>query len=316
MFVVIGTTTADIIVRSHTSLIGQGGDGFRAGNLVFCDDPLLMLLGGNGGNSAYALARLGAPVALVSAVGRDMLGDWLAELLRAEGVDLSGLQRDARWATSSSTIIMADAGHQAVFHHKGATDALAITAVATRLFSRAHVLLAASYPLFPAMRAGGFAQALAATHVAGGLTALDIGPAIGAPVTLNELRPLFGHLDYLMANDHELAVCTGEAAWETAVAALLHAGCRCVIAKRGVDGAVLCRPGEQIEVPAFPVTAHISVGAGDAFDAGFLYAAWQGWSPEASLRYGSAVAALMVSSERGVLGAPTRDAVAQFLDAR
>ena len=50
MFVVIGTTTLDLIVRGlpfETEL----GDGFQAGNLVFTEQPVQLLLGGNGGNS-------------------------------------------------------------------------------------------------------------------------------------------------------------------------------------------------------------------------------------------------------------------------
>ncbi len=79
MFVVIGSTTADVLVVSQESLTGSGKDGFRASNLVFTDTPTRLSMGGNGGNSAYVLAGLGVPTALCSSVGQDALGKTLAE---------------------------------------------------------------------------------------------------------------------------------------------------------------------------------------------------------------------------------------------
>jgi ribokinase len=164
------------------------------------------------------------------------------------------------------------------------------------------------------MRAGGFAQALALTHQAGGLTALDIGPAIGEPVTLAELAPLLPQTDYLLANTHELAMLTGEPDWEAASFRLIQAGARHVVIKRGEHGASVRGPGIRVDAPAFAVEAHISVGAGDAFNAGFLYGVKQGWPLAEAARFGNAVAALTISGERGVLGAPSLVEVERFLD--
>lgn len=312
MFVVIGTTTVDILVRGIPGP-ATSGDGFRSGNLVFCQEPLLMLVGGNGANSAYALGRLGAEVALVSSVGRDHLGDWLAGRLCEQGVQLSGLIRQRDLATSSSTILLEGAENQGVYHHKGATDALEVTAAHEALFRGATVLLASSYPLHPLMRAGGFARALRLAHAAGAITAADIGPAIGEPVKTVEIEPVLPSLEYLIANAHELRVCTDMPDWETAAADLLARGCRCVVVKRGRDGVSLRSPEATIDIPAFPCSAHITVGAGDAFNAGFLYARQAGQPLPEALRFGSAVAALVVGGRRGVLSAPTLAEVDELL---
>ena len=69
-----------------------------------------------------------------------------------------------------------------------------------------------------------------------------------------------------------------------------------------------------VDVPAFAVKANISIGAGDAFNAGFLYGVRQGWPPEQALRFGNAVAALTVASDRGVLGSPSLADVEAFLE--
>jgi sugar/nucleoside kinase (ribokinase family) len=315
MFVIVGTTTADLLVLSGESWAKSGADGFTAGNVVLTDTPARVLMGGNGGNSAYVLAGLGVPTALCSAVGQDTLGDTLVEWLRTRGVQLDGLIRSDTHATSTSVILMTDAANQVVFHHRGANTGIRFEDMPASLFAEADVLLASSVPLLPEMRAGGYARALTTTHRSGGTTALDIGPAIGEPVTLDEIAPLLPVVDYLMANNHELTGLTGVAEWEGAAMHLLDAGARHVVVKRGGEGAALCGGEARVDVPGFAVRANISVGAGDAFNAGFLYGVKQAWPPKQALRFGNAVAALVVTGERGVLDAPTLAQVEAFLQA-
>ena len=292
---------------------GEGADGFTAGNVIYTDTPARVVVGGNGANSAYVMAGLGVPTTLCSAVGRDVLGDTLLGWLRARGVLLDGVARLGTHATSTSAILMTDAATQVVFYHPGATAETRLDDVPATVLGEAEVLLASSYPLLPRMRAGGFARALAEVHRAGGITALDIGPAIGTPVTLDEIVPLLPTVDYLIANRHEVTTLTGTGDWEAAATQLLAAGARQLVIKRGGDGASLRSADTTVDVPGFPVPAVVSVGAGDTFNVGFLYGAAQRWSPERALRFGNATAALMVTSERGILGAPTMDQVGAFL---
>ncbi len=305
MFVVIGTTTVDLFVLSPDAAPDQAADGFRADNLVFTSDPLRLSMGGNGGNSACVLAGLGAPTALCSAVGHDLLGDMLVDWLSARGVVLDGLIRSPTYATSTSVIIMADAASQQVYHHLGATAAIAANAIPERLLTGADVLLVTGLPLMARLRTeGGAAQALAVAHSAGAITALDIGPALDAPVTLDELTPMLGQIDYLIANEHELAALGIGDDWEATSARLIDAGARHVLIKGGRRGAALRSPDMRIDAPAFPVRAVVSVGAGDSFNAGFLYGVQQGWSPARALHFGAATAALVIAGEDGTLGAP------------
>lgn len=313
MFLVIGSVTADVLVQSDAPLPQLGDDGFRSSNLVFTDAPLTILLGGNGGNSAFVLAGLGAPVALGGAVGQDLLGDALVGWLTARGVNLDGLLRSPTHATSTSTILMADAGNQVVFHHLGSTAQASFDDLPSALLAQADVLLVTSFPLMAQMRAGGFARALAKVHAAGGITALDVGPAIGEPVTLAELAPLLPTVDFLMGNTHEIASLTKTDDWTGATTQLLAAGARQVVIKQGESGASVWSAQERIHKPAFPISVNISVGAGDSFNAGFLYGVKQGWPLAQCLRFGNAVAGLVVGAERGIFDAPSLAAVAALL---
>lgn len=319
MFVIIGSVTADLLVQSDTPLADLGGDGFRSSNLVFTDAPLTVSMGGNGGNSAFVLAGLGAPTALCGAVGQDLLGDTLAGWLTERGVDISGLARSPQQATSTSTIVMTDTENQAVFHHLGSTASARFEAMPPGLFADAQALLLSSYPILAGMRPEGSAQALARVQAAGGITALDVGPAIGPPVTLAELAPLLPAVDYLLANVHELCALVPEAAdgmagVPDAAARLLAAGARHVLVKRGAQGATAFSADGQMQAPGFPVAANVSVGAGDSFNVGLLYGLGQGWPLPRALRFANGLAALVVASPRGVLDAPSLAQVEQFLD--
>ena len=313
MFTILGTLTADLFVLSDV-LPGQtSGDGFTSSNLLFTNAPLQITVGGNGGNSAYVLAGLGAPTSLCSAVGRDLLGDMLVDRLQARGVNLDGLHRSATHATSSSTIIMGDAENQIVYHHLGSTALTSLDTIPNELLTAADALLISSYPIMTGLRPDGFGHALAVAHAAGAITALDIGPAIGDPVTLAEITPILPHIDYLIANIHELTSLTAISTWPDAAARLLSAGAGTVIIKQAEAGAAAWSKTEHMHVPAFQVAANISVGAGDAFNAGFLYALQQDRPFEAALRFANAVAALVVSSEQGISGSPGLVEVEAFL---
>lgn len=314
MIAVIGSITADLFIRSATPLTGLGGDGFRSRNLIFAEAPITVSMGGNGGNSAYVLAGLGMPIALYGAVGRDLFGDYLLNVLRQRGVDLSAVLRSAQHATSTSTIIMSDTSNQVVFHHLGSTVCAGLDDVPSDRLASMDALLISGYPLVAKLRAGGFAAALEQVRAGGGITALDIGPAIGEPVTLSEITPLLPNIDYLIANTHELEVLTGVEDRQNAAQRLMASGATRIVVKQGHSGVTAFAPGDHIHVDAFSVDANISVGAGDSFNAGLIYGLQQRWPLPQALRFANAVAALVVSGPRGVLGSPTLTQVEAFLD--
>ncbi len=315
MFLIIGSTTLDLVNRDIRHMPTLRGDEFTVDSLVFCDEPLQMLLGGNGAIAAYALARLGAPVGLGSAIGQDAAGDLLHAWLHDTGVETRGLLRHPTAATSTTTLISDQARNRLAFHHAGASHAYAPADLPVGLLGQTKVLLVAAFTLFRHWRAQGFAQLLAQAKAQGAITALDIGPAIGQPVTLAEIAPSLPQVDYFICNEHELAVCCGvdetPAGSVAGMAQILAAGVGCAVTKRGAEGA-LVQPHKQttpIAVPGFQVDAHTTVGAGDSFNAGFLYAIAQGHPPVDAARFGNALAALVVASAQGALGAPTLSAV-------
>jgi sugar/nucleoside kinase (ribokinase family) len=317
MFVVIGTTTVDLFISGIDKMPRIDGDEYTVNSLAWCSNPLVMTCGGNAGNSAYVLATLGAQVGLCSTAGQDALGDMICGWLAARGVDLDGVWRSADYGTSTNTTLLDEHLNRLNFYHPGALQRLRYDHLPDDYWRDVSALLITSYPIMTALRPDGYRAALAAARVAGAITALDIGPAIGEPVTVKELAPLLPMLDYLLTNDYELGVCTGITGEAAAAQWLIDAGAQAVVVKRGADGVTLYRPQHTpLVVAGFPVEASVTVGAGDSFNSGFLYALQQGLPLGDALRFGNATAAMVVATGKSVLGAPNRTEVETFIQTR
>ena len=110
----------------------------------------------------------------------------------------------------------------------------------------------------------------------------------------------------VLGNEDELRVLTGEASWTAAAHALLDLGVGEVVVKRGAEGAVLVRRDAQpVAVPARAVVVIDPVGAGDAFDAGYLAGRLGSLGDVATLRLANACGALAAASIGDTTGSPT-----------
>lgn len=308
MFVVIGTTTIDLVVAGMNTMPRLEGDEFTSSSLVFCKEPLLFSLGGNGANSAYVLAAMGDQVALCSAAGRDHVGNLAANWLQEKGVDMRGFVRSMSGGSATTTAVMDQDANRLSFYYPGPLETFSYDHVPADLLGEARVLLVTGWPLLPGFREDGFLRAFTAAHEKGAMTALDIGPAIRNPVHLAEIAPVLPLVDYLITNEYELSICTGTDSLDDALVMLLEAGANHIVVKRGREGALAQTPDMRVEAGGFPVQSSSTIGAGDSFNAGFLHSLNDGASLEQALLFGNATAALVLSSG-SVLGAPSLEQI-------
>ena len=325
MFIVIGTATVDLFVSNFAAMPRSEGDEFTVDSLVFHDEPLRTSLGGNGANSAYSLAGLGSTVELVGGLGEDHLGDWMAAQLADAGVGMAGVRRHPGMGTATTLILSDMQQNRLAFHHEGANRTVDGDFIDSALILRSDMLLLTSYSIMPGLRPHGAVELFQRARQSDTLTAVDIGPAIGEPARLDELRPLLPYTDYFICNEHELTVCTGGAELAEGMAAILEGGAGCVAIKRGAAGAVVLQredreatdavsAGRPTFVPGFPVEVQTTVGAGDSFNAGFLLAVQDGASAEQAARFANAVAATVVSTPDRPLDALSREDVNRLIE--
>ena len=311
MLTVLGTTTVDIFVRGIEQMPERGDDEFSNNSLVWLDNAVVAALGGNGANAAFAAAALGEQTRLWSALGTDALSDlalgWLKQ--GAVGVDELYIAADQG---ASTTVILTDAAlRRNSFHHHG--PARGFMPHDKSVGGPGDWLLRTSYSLLPHWRGPAAQDLLRKARQSGVRVALDPGPMLGEAPTRQELEPLLPFVDVLLCNEFELReIMSGDA--QQGIAWALAGGVAVVVVKMGAQGALVCAAqGPSVAVPGFTVPVAGTVGAGDSFDAGFIYAFSRGATISAAARFANAVAALVVSAPRGILAAPDLGQVEAFL---
>jgi sugar/nucleoside kinase (ribokinase family) len=253
-------------------------------------ETIRMSAAGTAGGTGLVLARLGAEVLSVGAVGTDPVGDTLLALLAREDVDTSRLARKAEHQTSASVLPVRPNGDRPAWHCIGANGAFTLDDLdRASLSGITHLHLGG--PEFLGGPAAG--DLLAWAKEQGATTSVDLlAPA--DPDLLEWIGDALPHTDYLLPNDEQVRGFTGEDDLAAGGRALVARGAGCVAVTQGAKGAVVVTADSVIEVPAFPIPDDELVdttGCGDAFSAGFLRGLDLGLDPAAAARLGCATAA-------------------------
>lgn len=253
-------------------------------------------------NLAVALSRLGLRVGLAAAFGDDMFGSYLwRTLAEQEGVDLSASRQLPGWPTPV-TISLSDGSDRSLVTYSEPPpfdpDQM-VTAVppASTCFS---------WVTRPAP------EWVTQLRASGATVFADVGwdpSGTWSPAVLDRLAAV----DVFMPNAIEAMSYTRTSSPEAALDALARRVPVCVI-KAGGAGAlgVDNRAGERASAPAVPVGVLDPTGAGDVFDAGFIFGTLAGWSLEQRLKFANLCAGLSVRHHSGSLGAPCWGEIADW----
>lgn len=279
---------------------------------------LSLSIGGAESNVAIGLVRLGIPASWISVLGDDELGELVLHRLRAEGVDTSGVRRIADRATG---LYLREevAGRLRVYYYRSGSAAATLSPNA---FDPSMLQGAAFLHLTGIT--GALSQECAEFLPWAATTARDAGVRVSydvnyrsrlwepsaAQAATEALLPL---IDVLFVGHDEANALWG---WETdtALEQLSKIGPSEVILKLGADGCAAMINGEQLTSPGFPARQLDPIGAGDAFDAGYLAATLWGWAPEKRLRAANAMGAFCVQNLGDYEGLPNRRELDGFLE--
>ena len=261
-------------------------------------DSSRLELAGTAGYLLLAFRGLGMDPFVVSTIGDDPFGAFLEGELARLGTDVSGIEVLPDFETCLGIVFVGAGGARAIMTTLGA-HALMDDGVARRHDGRIaacpEVVLCGTYllPRFGPADARRYAEFLRAR---GQIVAFDPSwdPKGWGEQTRRETLDLLAAVDVYLPNDTELMHLTGEATWEAALDTVAGIAGETVL-KRGADGAVYAKDDERISVSGFPVDAVNSVGAGDVFDAAYLYGRRLGWAPADRLTFACALAAMVVS---------------------
>lgn len=232
-------------------------------------------MGGAESNVAIALTRLGARAAWVGRLGSDSLGDVILHELRGEGV-LVHASRDPEAPTGLMIKERRTAATQRVWYHRrdSAGSRLAIEDLPTRLLAETRVLhVTGITPALSSTAHASITQAIDCVRESGGTVSLDVNyrrglwePEEAAAVLL----PIAANCDIIFAGADEAQMLTGETDVYIQAHSLAALGPSQVLIKLGAAGCAGLIDGKWFTQDAIPITPVDTVGAGDAFVAGYL----------------------------------------------
>jgi ribokinase len=272
---VVGSLNIDLV--TYTARVPAAGE-------TVIGDRFVMGFGGKGANQAVMAARLGARVSMVGALGDDVYAGMTLENLAMQGVDASHVAR-VEGSSGVAPIWVEPDGANRIIVVGGANDAVDPGAAANAIRFLGDIGAVIGQLEIPQQAT---AAAFKAAHERGIRTILNPAPA--APLSPELLRAS----DFLIPNEHELGIVAGQSSPDLDDDALLieiasTLGTRLVVTL-GARGAAIEAGAVVRRVPAVPVTAVDTTGAGDAFVGAFAYGLAAGLDELTAVRLGIALA--------------------------
>jgi sugar/nucleoside kinase (ribokinase family) len=310
----IGPVNVDLFIRGQAPIDRDTLNGWVGPSDVD------LVVAGSIGYTAQAFARLGDLVELHTAVGDDAFGAFIREALAAQGID-GRFVAGAEGLTAIAIYMLLFGGHKRPMTYRLPgfepwPDPLAVVRPGEPPPDLVH---SGGLLHFPQMWHRGLAAAFRTARGVGAMTAIDPQfPLVATPAPwLDHVGDALAEADVLLCDEGELGMLFDAADTAAGVRAAHAAGPRIVVVKRAARGSLVSDGEGVLEQPAVALTkeqVREAVGAGDAFDAGFLDMLVRGASPAEAACFGTAAAALTLSGRGGAEAIASRGSVESMLE--
>jgi len=299
--VVVGELNADLIFQEIQSFPETGKEKLAK--------DMMLTMGSASAILATNIARLGLKVGFVGKIGRDTLGELVLDSLNARNVDCSGIDVDDQVKTGV-TVVMSFPDDYAMLTYMGAMEVFSLDDVDFDYLKKGKHMHLSSYYLQPKMRPG-YIELFRRAKQIGLTTSLDPGWDT-EEVWAEDIFEVLDYVDVFLPNEQEALLISKTDNLEEALLKLnQHAST--VVVTRGSQGAV-CRSNiKTVRAKVFSVEPKDTTGAGDSFNAGFLYQWLQGGDINKCMIYGSACGAIATTKMGGSTASPTIDELEKFL---
>jgi sugar/nucleoside kinase (ribokinase family) len=292
---VIGELNVDLIVSGLGTLPALGQE--------IVVETLRTVLGSSSAICAAGLARLGATVDFTGRVGVDYYGKFVTDELQRLGIGTKHIIRDDVVPTGV-TISLTYPEDRALVTYLGCIALLRVEDIDTTILTEYGHLHVGSYFLQKGLQSG-LPDLVRSAQRAGLTVSLDTGWDPDQRWGDGGLLALLEKVDLFLPNETEACAIAGV---DDVTQAMRELGKRAkvVAVKRGSEGAMAIRDGQVVHSPGFRVNAVDTTGAGDSFNAGFIFAYVLERQPLAeALRFANACGALCTTGYGGTDAQPT-----------
>lgn len=296
----LGELNVDIILNDIDGFPEMGKEKF-AGKMT-------VTLGSSTAIFAANVACLGARTAFAGMVGRDSFGSLVSESLRAKGVDTRFLIESPDYATGA-TLVMSYDEDRANLTYQGAMDHMGFDDLNPDIFRESRHIHISSVFMQSALKRD-FSRIFEAAESGGVTLSMDTqwDPKEEWDFDCAAILP---HVDVFMPNETELKAITRADDLSGAISRIRPYLRQVAVIKCGSRGSLLVKKdGEVSEMPSF-LNSHVvdSIGAGDSFNAGFIYGYVKGMSLTECQRLGNLTGAVNTTAAGGTGAFTSREAV-------
>ena len=295
----LGIHIADILGRPVTHIPEHQ-------NLAILEEIRITVAGTAAGTSVD-LAKLGAEVLAVGAVGSDELGNFVVDTMKRYGIDTRGLVRKTSVQTSSTMLPIRPNGERPALHVPGANAELSFEDIDLDLIKDADFLHIGGTPLLPKLDGEPMRELFKFARHHGVVTTYDL-LAMDVPGLLDKVQVCLPYVDFFMPGFEEAVMMCGLSSRQDVIRFFLDRGARHTVFKMGSAGSSIATYENgnlrEIRVPIIDVPIVDSTGCGDSYCAGFIVGLSLGWDHEQAARLGSACGALVIQglgSDAGIV---------------
>lgn len=244
--------------------------------------------GGSSANTISALAKLGLRTGFIGKVGRDEDGKFLIEDLKGYGVDTRSVIV-SEGKTGYAMVFVDRKGNRAIILDPAVNDTIKFDEIDFDYVSNFKLLHISSFVCKTSWDS--FKSQEKIVREFGGIVSFDPGN-IYAKFGFKKIIRLVENADIFMPNEVEVKILTG-LDYKEGAEYLLN-WCRVVVVKRGDRGCYVTDGEGSYEIPAFETEVVDTTGAGDAFNAGFLYGYLKGKDLKECAKLGNYLASLCI----------------------
>lgn len=288
---IVGNYNIDLIIGQVSSMPPWGTE-----VLV---DTMVARTAGSAGNSALVLGHLGAPVLPVGMVGDDDYGHLIIRELSQLGLPTNLItQKPGRQTGVGFTILRAD-GERVFLTYLGTlaeySDHDLLAAIDD--VSECDYVLFAGYNLLPGLTTAGIRQFFATVKARGCTLLFDTGWDVNnwPQDSIESVQILLEYVDYFLPNLAEARAISQERGDLHDVGrTLLGLGPQAIVIKLGPDGCTYFDRHQVVEAKGVKVKATDTTGAGDSFNAAFIYGLLHNWSIQNTLAFANRLAAYVI----------------------
>ncbi|WP_044895743.1 sugar kinase [Bacillus alveayuensis] len=260
-------------------------------------------VGGAELNVAIGCARLGLKTGWISRLGNDEFGRYILHFIRGEGIDVSEVKLVDGYPTSLNFKEILEDGSGRTFYYRANSPTTTLTAEAlneeyiqkAKLLHITGVFLA----IDKEKNAEVLKRAVSIAKKSGMLISLD--PNIRLKLWSKEeakeaLTSFLPYVDILLTGSEEAEILLGVSNPKEIIERCKSYGISYIAIKQGEKGSIGYYNGQYMEAPPVkPRKVVDTVGAGDGFDAGFIYGVLHGWSLERTLKFANTIGSMVVS---------------------